>query len=259
MSSRVSIANKRRFLDDSGYTLFAYTGQLRNAPPQLKHLLRECPPGWYVSHHGLKLLYPLPAPPVNMVGASQIDWLATEAFYMVCAHLLPSMGWVFYGRRGQDISILDTRADPRWDAENFRQRLLAYPDQYPDGYYATQGTTEVGAFAHERDMLEAAAIQSGYLDGYYSDVQPVGRPFNGVLRPVNVASNVYGLLTDHNQMVATVINNPGLGDALATARMLSLAPEMLALLDYLAVSPADEYPQIAEAASQLRKRVFEPE
>lgn len=258
MSSRVSVSNKRRFLDDSGYSLFVYSGKLKDAPQQVKHILHGSSAGWYTIHLGIKSVYPLPIPPPDLVGVSQVEWLATEAFYTVLAHHLFRMDWAFFNLKGEELTVLDMRPDPRWDASEFEGLVRTYPERYPNGYYAVTEKTEVGPHTSERGMLEDAAIRTGMLDGYYTtDLQPVGKPFDGVLRPVNVAANVYGLMTDHNQMLATVLNNPSLGDALATARMLALAPEMLTLIDRLAISPADEYAQIAEWADALRKRVFE--
>lgn len=249
----VSIYNKRLFLAQNGYELFWFSGKLKDAPRQIVHLLRDAVPGWYIVHLGTSTMYPLADPASYLEGAPRAEWLANEAFYAVLSHHLARMGWVFYGKNGTDVSIFDIRPDARWDSRTLVSALGG------DGYYAADINGVSGPFLHEREMYDHAGIKSGLLDGYYSaDPKPVGQPYNGFLRPVSVADNVYGLMTDTNHMLATILSNPSMGDALATARMLSLAPDMLQLLGrFSKAADKKELDALIDGALALYNRVFE--
>lgn len=135
----ISNKNKQRWLADHGYAVFSHE-KMHTSPSQVRHLLREAVPGWYVGLLGgkkpivLNLQDPLPA-------NSTINFAVHTLFYVAVYHAI-----------GEQFKIVQTE----------------------QGFDVYQSGTSTPTFSADtvKDLVEGFGYRLGILDGYYTPNMP---------------------------------------------------------------------------------------
>lgn len=90
------MSNYMQVLENSGYTVFVYSGHLRNAPPRFKHVFRDLPAGHYLLH---ETEGPLPETRFDTHTTEADFWVAAATYWGV------SRGLVFLKNAADGLEI----------------------------------------------------------------------------------------------------------------------------------------------------------
>lgn len=258
MASRTTLSNKKQFLEDRGYDIIFYSGKMKDAPGNLRHIFRDMPAGYFVIDR--KNVVPLSWPPDSLGDQMKLNALVNEAFHLVLSNDLSKNGWVFVAVKNGEPTVFDER--PRSALGIGRRVWQPFKSEWAgreDGFYVVHEDGYVGPCKSRFEAIERAAIDSGRLDRRYYGDESLPEPFAGTLHTVTVAPGSYGLLTDENTILAMIVPHPQLGDMQATARMLSAAPEMYKLVELLlnGSTDPDVLPRALDAARVVQTLVLE--
>lgn len=121
----ITIATAREFVTERGYRIFAYDGRVRNAPPSIRHVLRERGAGYYAYKDANSSVYLLSEE--NNINEDQ---LYLTAYYCILIEYL--------------LSVYD----------------VAFEDDGGRWYYReiSSGTGRVGPYDTEDAAIEAAVV-----------------------------------------------------------------------------------------------------
>lgn len=215
MLTKVTPTAREKFVTDNGFIILAYSGRMKDSPPQIKHIMRDAVQGWYAVNLDTRSVYG-PFATFDEPNGEAASW--RQAFYRILFAKL------------QDIGVEITNAADGWYFQTINK----------SGWLGiSKVKMDNGPYAAVEFAIEEAAEVYGLLAGYASwsnGFVPTQERLS--VNPISVRSGAYGLYSPSGELVATVMHDVenDLGqpahDAVLFANALLLLEFVAALQNY---------------------------
>lgn len=152
----------QQYLENSGWQIIRYSGKLKDAPKQARHIFRDLGAGTYVCR-----LYGKPVQVVGVFETPHSDEQLSYAFFAVLYTELAAVPVTFYDHNNDGTRLLHVPDDYDYDNDLDRRRIdrLSEP-----GVYAVSEQGIDGPYNNLDSAVIGAAIRHGFLP---ASVKPI--------------------------------------------------------------------------------------